>query len=149
VDIYTTSWRYLGSAEANHPSSNTINSICRGGSAHYFDFYHNGAIAPGTHFIVWSIDRPYATTGNDNRRISGNGSIGDGYEFVMPDCLNNLNLSNQTITTTQAFEACHTITATNVVIGSGGNVTLHAVDLVALGSGFRVSVGGQLKVVVP
>ncbi|MFL6234430.1 MAG: hypothetical protein ACJ76N_14960 [Thermoanaerobaculia bacterium] len=84
VDIYTTSWQYLGSADANHPSSAPINSICRGGSAHYFDFYHNGGIAPGTHFMVWSIDLPYGVPGNDNRRIGGSGSIGDGYELVMP-----------------------------------------------------------------
>ena len=152
VDIYTTSGQYLGSADANHPSSDPINSICRGGSAHYFDFHHNGGIAPGTHFMVWSIDMPYATPGNDNRRIGGNGGIGDGTEFVMPSapaCLNNLNLSNQTITTTQVFEACHTITATNFSVGSGGNVTFHAGDWVALGAGFSVSLGGQLKVVVP
>ncbi len=150
VDIYTTSGQYLGSTEANQASSDPINSLCRGGSAHYLNFHHNGGIAPGTHFTVWSIDLPYATPGNDNRRIRGNGSIGDGTEFVMPPvCLNNLNLSSQTITTTQVFEACHTITATDFVIGSGGNATLHAVDLVTLGSGFRVSLGGQLKVVVP
>ena len=153
VDVYTTSGQYLGSADANHPSSAPINYACRGGSAHYFDFQHNGAIAPGTHFMVWSIELPYGAPAIANRRISGNGSIGDGTEFVMPPstpvCMDNLNLSNQTITTTQVFEACHTITATNFAIGPGGNVTFHAVDLVALGSGFSVSLGGQLKVVVP
>ncbi len=84
VDIYNMSWQFKGSATANKPSSAPINSICRGGSAHYFDFYHNGSIAPGTHFMVWSIDLPYGTSGNVNRRIGGSGSIGDGYEFVMP-----------------------------------------------------------------
>jgi PKD repeat protein len=68
----------------------------------------------------------------------------------VPVCLNDLNLLNQTITTTKIFSACHTLTAgTNFVIGSGGNVTFHAVDQVALGPGFSVSLGGQLKVVVP
>ncbi len=61
-----------------------------------------------------------------------------------------LNLTNQTITTTQVFEACRTITAsTNFVVGSGGDVTFHAVEKVALGSGFKVLLGGKLKVVVP
>lgn len=70
----------------------------------------------------------------------------------LPTCQTvlDLNLSNQTITTTQLFEACRSITAgNNFVISSSGNVTLHAVDWVALGPGFRVSSGGQLKVVVP
>jgi peptidyl-Asp metalloendopeptidase len=84
VDIYTTSWQYLGSANANLSSSAPINSACRGGSAHYFSFYHNGGVAPGTHFMVWSIDLPYNTPGNDNRRIAGTGGINGGNEFVMP-----------------------------------------------------------------
>jgi len=84
VDIWTTSWQYLGSADAYYGSSAAINSACGGGWAHYFDFYHNGSIAPGTHFMVWSIDWPYNTPGNINRPIGGFGSIGDGTEFVMP-----------------------------------------------------------------
>ena len=61
-----------------------------------------------------------------------------------------INLSDQTITTTQAFEACHTITASpNVIVGSGGNVTFKAIQRVTLGSGFKVLPGGALKVVVP
>lgn len=69
-----------------------------------------------------------------------------------PTCphASDLNLSNQTINTTQIFEACHTITAgTDFVVGPSGNVTLHAMDWVALRPGFKISVGGQLKVVVP
>jgi hypothetical protein len=84
VDIYTTSWQYLGSADANGWSSAPINSACGGGSAHYFDFYHWGAIASGTHFMAWSIDLPYSTPGNDNRPIGGSGSVGNGTEFIMP-----------------------------------------------------------------
>lgn len=83
VDIRNTAGQLLGSAEANQPSSAPINNICRGGSAHYFSLYHNGGIGPGTHFVVWSIDRPYSPPG-DNQRIRGNGGIGDGTEFVMP-----------------------------------------------------------------
>jgi hypothetical protein len=84
VDVYTTSWQFLGSATAYYGSSAPINNICRGGTAHYFDFYPSGGLASGTHFMVWSIDLPYATQGNDNRRIGGSGSIGDGTEFVIP-----------------------------------------------------------------
>jgi hypothetical protein len=84
VDLWTTSWQWIGSAEANGWSSAPINSACGGGNAHYFDFYHWGGILPGTVFWVWSIDLPYATPGNDNRPIGGFGSTGSGYEFVMP-----------------------------------------------------------------
>jgi hypothetical protein len=84
VDIYTTSGTYLGSASANIPSGGPINNECRGGTAHYFDFYPSGGIPSGTRFNVWSIDLPYATPGNDNRKLGGFGSIGDGTEFVIP-----------------------------------------------------------------
>jgi hypothetical protein len=84
VDIYTMAWQYLGSAHANLSSSSTINSACGGGSAHRFDFYHNGGIPSGTHFMVWAIDLPLNDPSNDNRRIGGNGAIGDGTEFVLP-----------------------------------------------------------------
>ena len=84
VDVYTTSGTYLGSSGAFIGSSSGINSACLGGTAHYFDFYPSGGIASGTHFNVWSIDLPYATPGNDNRKTGGTGSIGDGTEFVIP-----------------------------------------------------------------
>jgi hypothetical protein len=84
VDVYTTSWQYLGSANANIGSVAAINNACLGGTAHYFDFYPSGGIPSGTHFNVWSIDLPYATPGNDNRKLGGAGSIGDGTEFVIP-----------------------------------------------------------------
>jgi hypothetical protein len=84
VDVYTTSGTYLGTAGASIASSSGINSACLGGTAHYFDFYPSGGIASGTHFNVWSIDLPYATPGNDNRKTGGSGSIGDGTEFVVP-----------------------------------------------------------------
>lgn len=34
--------------------------------------------------MVWAIDLPYATAGNDNRPLGGNGSTWDGTVFVMP-----------------------------------------------------------------
>lgn len=82
-------------------------------------------------------------------------SLSDGaeiidYPYADPGGIDHLHLSNQTIATAQLFSACGTITAnTSFVVASGGDVTLHAVNQVALGPGFRVSSGGQLKVVVP
>jgi hypothetical protein len=84
VDVWSTSGQFLGSAEASIPSSAPINSACGGGTAHYFDVYPSGGIPSGTRFNVWSIDLPYATPGNDNRKLGGSGSTGDGTEFVVP-----------------------------------------------------------------
>jgi hypothetical protein len=85
VDVWTTNWsQFFGSAGAYYGSSSAINSVCRGGTSHYFDFWPSGGIPSGTHIYVWSIDLPYSTPGNDNRRIGGSGSTGDGYEFVIP-----------------------------------------------------------------
>jgi hypothetical protein len=84
VDVWSTSGQNLGSAGAYLSSSAAINSACLGGTAHYFDFYPSGGIASGTHFNVWSIDLPYSTPGNDNRKAGGTGAIGDGTEFVIP-----------------------------------------------------------------
>lgn len=73
-----------------------------------------------------------------------------GYPYADPGGDEHLELSNQSIATTRAFSACHTLTAGNdFVIEPGGNVTFHAVDWVALEPGFRISPGGQLQVEVP
>jgi hypothetical protein len=61
----------------NWQSSNVL-------TAHYFDYYPSGGIPSGTHFYAWSIDLPYATPGNDNRKGGGTGAIGDGTELVIP-----------------------------------------------------------------
>jgi hypothetical protein len=84
VDFWSTSGQGLGSAGANLASNAGVTSACLGGTAHGFDFYPSGGIPSGTHFNVWSIDLPYATPGNDNRKCGGTGSIGDGTEFVVP-----------------------------------------------------------------
>ena len=84
VDIWSTSGQNLGSAGAFIGSGAAINSACGGGTAHYFDFYPSGGLPSGTRFNVWSIDLPYATPGNDNRKLGGTGSTGDGTEFVIP-----------------------------------------------------------------
>lgn len=84
VDFYTTGGQPLGSTGAFIDSSAAIAAQCLGGYSHYFDFYPSGGIPSGTHFNAWSIDLPYATPGNDNRRCGGSGAIGDGTEFVIP-----------------------------------------------------------------
>jgi hypothetical protein len=85
VDFWTPGFgQYLGSVGAFLTSSAPINTECLGGTAHYFDFWPPGGLPSGTHFNAWSIDLPYATPGNDNRRLGGSGSIGDGTEFVIP-----------------------------------------------------------------
>lgn len=57
------------------------------------------------------------------------------------DCAN-LVLSGLTITTTETFEACETITVTNFSVGSTGDVTFIAGDEIAFGEGFQVESGG-------
>ena len=59
-------------------------SVAMNGSDHYFDLRPSGGLAAGTHVNVWSIDLPYDTAGNVNRKIGGAGSIGDGTELVIP-----------------------------------------------------------------
>ncbi len=84
VDFWTTGGQGLGSAGTVLTSTTAINNACLGGTSHYFDYYPSGGIPSGTHFNVWSIDLPYNTPGNDNRKCGGTGSIGDGTEFVIP-----------------------------------------------------------------
>jgi hypothetical protein len=58
-------------------------------------------------------------------------------------------LTNQTVSGTQSFEACDTLTAqTNFVVGTNGDATLTAGSTVVLGNGFRVDSGGALTVSV-
>jgi hypothetical protein len=83
VDVWGTNGQSYGGAGANMSSNSGIGAQCLGGTAHYFDYQLNGAIPSGAHFNVWSIDLPYATPGNDNRKMGGTGAIG-GTEFVMP-----------------------------------------------------------------
>ena len=62
----------------------------------------------------------------------------------------NLVLANQSISSTQTFEACDTIFAgPNLTIEPSGNVTLHAGKRVVLRSGFRVRSGAVFRAVVP
>ena len=59
-------------------------------------------------------------------------------------------LANQSISSTQTFEACDTIFAgSNLTIEPSGNVTLHAGQRVVLRSGFRVRSGAVFKASVP
>jgi subtilisin family serine protease len=61
----------------------------------------------------------------------------------------NLELANQSISTTQTFEACDTIFAgPNLTIEPSGNVTLQAGKRVVLRSGFRVKLGAVFKAAI-
>jgi hypothetical protein len=62
---------------------------------------------------------------------------------------NDLVLANQTISGTQEFLACLTITAGDgVVVATTGNATLRAGTSVTLAGGFTVAAGGALAVVI-
>ena len=62
-------------------------------------------------------------------------------------CTENLVLSDQTITGTETYEVCGTITAHDgFVVGNGGDVTLLAGERVELGAGFSVAADGRLVV---
>jgi len=84
IDVWSTSGQNLGSSGAFYSSSAAINNACLGGTSHYFDYWPSGGFVSGTHINVYSIDLPYSTPGNDNRKIGGTGSTGNGYEFVIP-----------------------------------------------------------------
>jgi hypothetical protein len=61
-----------------------------------------------------------------------------------------LELHNQSISSTQTFEACDTIFAgANLTIEPSASVTLHAGKKVVLRSGFRVKPGAVFRAVVP
>jgi hypothetical protein len=61
-----------------------------------------------------------------------------------------LELQNQSIASTQTYEACDTIFAgPNLTIEPSGNVTLHAGQRVVLRSGFRIRSGATLRATVP
>ncbi|MDH3465864.1 MAG: hypothetical protein OES26_08140 [Gammaproteobacteria bacterium] len=58
----------------------------------------------------------------------------------------NLALSAETVTTTQAYEVCNTITVGPAYDIAGGDVTMQAGRAVVFLPGFRVSAGGKLTV---
>lgn len=84
IDVWSIWGHNLGSSGAYFGSSSAINNICRGGTSHYFDYWPSGGFPSGYRINVFSIDLPYSTPGNDNRKIGGSGSTGDGYEFLIP-----------------------------------------------------------------
>jgi hypothetical protein len=65
------------------------------------------------------------------------------------DGMLNLNIENQTLSTTETFEACETITAgPAVTVTSTGDVTFQAGKRAILKSGFSVEDGGRLSVII-
>lgn len=62
---------------------------------------------------------------------------------------NNLILENQTISGTQEFVGCFTITARNgFIVGATGDVTFRAGNSVTLAGGFSVATGGRFEVTI-
>ena len=109
-----------------------------------------GPITAGNDFIVGSGgDVTFNAT--DRVALSGVFSVLAGGTFeVNVTCTPSLTLANQTVTTTRVFRSCGPITAGNdFTVGSGGDVTFHATDRVALSGVFRVLAGGTLRVRVP
>lgn len=61
----------------------------------------------------------------------------------------NLDVPQQTVTTTETFEACDTISATSGFQVTGtGDVTFHAGRRIVLGDGFSVASGGSFRAIV-
>lgn len=61
----------------------------------------------------------------------------------------NLDLPQQTVSTTETFQACDTVSATSgFEVTATGDVTFHAGSLVVLGDGFSVASGGTFRAIV-
>jgi len=105
----------------------------------YHGDYDQSVVTAAGHVMQWADDRNFVGSRNDP----------DVWSDKLVECLN-LELANQSISSTQAFVACDTIFAgPNLTIEPTGNVTLHAGQRVVLRSGFRVKPGAVFRAVVP
>ena len=87
---------------------------------------------------------------SDPRLIGPQPNLRAAIDQLLSCGLLNLELANQSISSTQTFEACDTIFAgPNLTIEPTGNVTLHAGKRVVLRSGFRMRSGAVFRAVVP
>ena len=84
VDVYTTPGRASAAPAPSAPPAPPSTASASAARRTTSTSTRAAGIPSGTHFNVWSIDLPYATPGNDNRKTGGTGSIGDGTEFVIP-----------------------------------------------------------------
>lgn len=61
----------------------------------------------------------------------------------------NLNVPQQTVSTTETFQACDTVSATSgFEVTASGDVTFHAGRRIVLGDGFSVASGGTFRAIV-
>jgi hypothetical protein len=59
-----------------------------------------------------------------------------------------VHISGETVTGSETFEACDTLTVDNTTVTFTGDLTLHAGDTIILKHGFVVQSGGKATVVV-
>jgi hypothetical protein len=105
----------------------------------YHGDYDQSVVTAAGHVMQWADDRNFVGSRNDP----------DVWIDKLVECLN-LELANQSISSTQTFEACDTIFAgPNLTLEPTGNVTLHAGQRVVLRSGFRIRSGAVFRAVVP
>lgn len=88
------------------------------------------------------------STGNlETASVSINLAEGEAVSCTFTNCILDLQLTAETIITTELFEACDTLTAgTGFRVGATGDVALRARNSVSLDAGFSVAPGGQLAV---
>jgi len=87
---------------------------------------------------------------SDPRLIGPQPNLRAAIDQLLSCGLLNLELANQSISSTQTFEACDTIFAgPNLTLEPTGNVTLHAGKRVVLRFGFRIRSGAVFRAVAP
>lgn len=137
-----------------------VNLLRLGAVTHSFD--HNQRFVPLKFKVDASVNPPFLVVSGPLSQnvvppgayllflISSPGVPSVGRHLLVDCQVANLELANQSISSTQTFVACDTIFAgPNLTIEPTGNVTLHAGNRVVLRSGFRVRSGAIFRAVVP
>lgn len=107
-----------------------------------------GAITPAD--VRWRLNDTGTPQASDTRLIGPQPNLRAAIEQLLSCQSVNLELANQSLSSTQTFVACDSIFAgPNLTIESSGNVTLHAGKKVVLRSGFRVRPGAVFAAGVP
>jgi uncharacterized repeat protein (TIGR01451 family) len=116
-----------------------------GAFASFFAICDIDLAATGTVVNTASLSPPGGTTDP----YSDNNTATDLTEITPCGEPNELTLSAETVNDTQIYTACQSLSAgSGFVVGGTGAVTLRAGEVVALGSGFSIALGGQLGVEV-
>jgi len=107
-----------------------------------------GVITPAD--VRWRLRDTGTPQASDTRLIGPQPNLRAAIDQLQSCQFVNLELANQSISSTQTFVACDTIFAgPNLTIEPTGNVTLHAGQRVVLRSGFRVKPGAVFKAAIP